>query len=127
MVGHGGGARVGRQVLGPSLRSLGGAGLGHMMGLLRAFGRFFEEKIGLHRLGVLLSLIIISIAAVVLYPKLHNINVGKVLTALATVECGDVAVPALFVAAGYFTLTFYALFALRTIGRKDVPYRMAAL
>jgi uncharacterized membrane protein YbhN (UPF0104 family) len=94
---------------------------------LRAFGRFFEEKIGLHRLGVLLSLIIIAIAAVVLYRKLHNINVGKVLNAMATVEYRDVAISALFVAAGYFTLTFYDLFALRTIGRKDVPYRMAAL
>ena len=94
---------------------------------LRAFGRFFEQKIGLHRLGILLSLIIIAIAAVVLYRKLHNINVGKVLTAMATVEYRDVAISALFVAAGYFTLTFYDLFALRTIGRKDVPYRIAAL
>ena len=34
---------------------------------------------------------------------------------------------ALFVAGGYFTLTFYDLFALRTIGRNDVPYRIAAL
>ena len=34
---------------------------------------------------------------------------------------------ALFVAGGYFTLTFYDLFALRTIGRDDVPYRIAAL
>src|SRR5689334_24793317 len=34
---------------------------------------------------------------------------------------------ALFVALGYFTLTFYDLFALRTIGRRDVPYRIAAL
>ena len=94
---------------------------------LRAFGRFFEQKIGLHRLGVLLSLIIIAVAAVVLYRKLHNINVSKVLTAMATVEYRDVAISALFVAAGYFTLTFYDLFALRTIGRKDVPYRIAAL
>jgi uncharacterized membrane protein YbhN (UPF0104 family) len=31
------------------------------------------------------------------------------------------------VAAAYFTLTFYDLFALRTAGRKDVPYRVAAL
>ena len=38
-----------------------------------------------------LSLIIIAIAAVVLYRKLHNINVGKVLTAMATVEYRDVA------------------------------------
>ena len=34
---------------------------------------------------------------------------------------------ALFVAGGYFTLTFYDLFALRTIGRPDVPYWAAAL
>src|SRR5436309_7072095 len=94
---------------------------------LRAFGRFFDQKIGLHRLGVILSLIIITIAAVVLYRKLHNINISKVLTAVATVEYKDVAISALFVALGYFTLTFYDLFALRTIGRQDVPYRIAAL
>ena len=97
------------------------------MNFLRAFGRFFEQKIGLHRLGIALSIIIIAVAAVVLYRKLHNINVGKVLTAMATVEYRDVAIAALFVALGYFTLTFYDLFALRTIGRKDVPYRVAAL
>ena len=33
----------------------------------------------------------------------------------------------LFVAAGYFTLTFYDLFALRTIGANHIPYRIAAL
>ena len=32
-----------------------------------------------------------------------------------------------FVAAGYVTLTFYDLFSLRTIGRRDVPYRIAAM
>ncbi|HEY5962912.1 MAG TPA: lysylphosphatidylglycerol synthase domain-containing protein [Xanthobacteraceae bacterium] len=97
------------------------------MNFLRACGRFFEQKIGLHRLGIALSIIIIAVAAVVLYRKLHNINLGKVLTAMATVEYRDVAISALFVALGYFTLTFYDLFALRTIGRKDVPYRVAAL
>jgi uncharacterized membrane protein YbhN (UPF0104 family) len=94
---------------------------------LRAFGRFFEQKIGLHRLGVILSVIIIAVAAVVLYRKLHNINVGKVLAAMSTVEYRNVAISAMFVALGYFTLTFYDLFALRTIGRRDVPYRIAAL
>jgi glycosyltransferase 2 family protein len=97
------------------------------MNFLRAFGRFFQQKIGLHRLGVALSILIIAVAAVVLYRKLQNINVSKVLTAMATVEYRDVAISALFVALGYFTLTFYDLFALRTIGRKDVPYRVAAL
>jgi uncharacterized membrane protein YbhN (UPF0104 family) len=94
---------------------------------LRAAARLFEQKIGWHRVGVVLSIAIIAVAAVVLYRKLQGINVSKVLTALATVEYRNVAVAAMFVAAGYFTLTFYDLFALRTIGRKDVPYRIAAL
>jgi hypothetical protein len=34
---------------------------------------------------------------------------------------------ALFVAAGYFTLTFYDLFATRAIGHAHVPYRINAL
>lgn len=97
------------------------------MNWLRAVARFFDEKIGWHRVGFVLSLIIISVAAVVLYRKLHDINVAKVLNAMSTVEHRDVAMAALFVAAGYFTLTFYDLFALRAIGRSDVPYRIAAL
>jgi uncharacterized membrane protein YbhN (UPF0104 family) len=97
------------------------------MDWLRAFGRFFEQKIGLHRLGIILSIAIIAVAAVVLYRKLHNMNASKVLTAMATVEYRDVAISALFVALGYLTLTFYDFFALRTIGRSDVPYRVAAL
>ena len=97
------------------------------MKALRALARLFDQKIGWHRVGVILCIIIIAIASVVLYRKLQNINVSKVLTAMATIEYRDVAIAALFVAAGYFTLTFYDLFALRTIGRKDVPYRTAAL
>src|ERR1043165_8659763 len=97
------------------------------MNWLRAFGRFFEQKIGLHRLRVILTLAIIAVAAGALYRKLHNMNVSKVLTAMATVEYRDVAISALFVALGYLTLTFYDFFALRTIKRGDVPYRVAAL
>jgi len=94
---------------------------------LRAVARFFTRTVGWHRIGFILSIVIITVAAVVLYRKLHDINFAKVLTAMATVEYRDVATAALFVAAGYFTLTFYDLFALRTIGRNDVPYRVAAL
>jgi uncharacterized membrane protein YbhN (UPF0104 family) len=97
------------------------------MDWLRATARFFDQRIGWHRVGFLLSITIIAVAAVVLYRKLHGIDVGKVLTAMTTVEYRDVAIAALFVAAGYFTLTFYDLFALRTIGRKEIPYRVAAL
>jgi glycosyltransferase 2 family protein len=98
-----------------------------MSRLLRAVAHFFEQKVGWHRVGILLSISIVAVAAVVLYRKLHVIDVNKVLRAIATVEYRDVGLAALFVAAGYFTLTFYDLFALRTIGRKDVPYRVAAL
>jgi uncharacterized membrane protein YbhN (UPF0104 family) len=97
------------------------------MGWLRAVARFFDKYIGWHRIGFVLSLIIIAVAAVVLYRKLHDINFAKLMVAMSTVEYRDVAIAAMFVAAGYFTLTFYDLFALRTIGRKDVPYRIAAL
>jgi glycosyltransferase 2 family protein len=97
------------------------------MDWLRSAARFFDQRIGWHRIGALLSITIIAVAAVVLYRKLHDINLGKVVAAMATVEYRDVAIAALFVAAGYFTLTFYDLFALRTIGRKDIPYRLGAL
>jgi hypothetical protein len=53
-----------------------------MSSLLRAVARFFREKIGLHRVGILLSLTIIAIAGFVLYRKLHGINVDKVLLAI---------------------------------------------
>jgi len=98
-----------------------------MRSVLSAIARFFAEKIGWHRFGVIFSLTIITVAAFVLYRKLQGIHVDKVLDAMATVEYRDVAIAALFVAVGYGTLTFYDLFALRTIGRKDVPYRVAAL
>jgi glycosyltransferase 2 family protein len=98
-----------------------------MFKLLAAVGRFFEEKVGWHRFGVAVSLTIIGVACYVLYHKLQGISVSKVLLAMATVEYRDVALAALCVAIGYSTLTFYDLFALRTIGRREVPYRVAAL
>jgi hypothetical protein len=94
---------------------------------LRAVARLFDRTIGWHRVGFILSVTIIAVAAVVLYRELHDINVAKVVTAMAAVEYRSVGLAALFVAGGYFTLTFYDLFAVRTIGRKDVPYRVAAL
>ena len=95
--------------------------------LLAAVRRFFGEKVGWHRFGIILSVTIIAVAAFALYRKLHGLDFNKVLIAMQTVEYRDIVFAALFVAGGYFTLTFYDLFALRTIGRKEVPYRVAAL
>ena len=58
---------------------------------------------------------------------LHDIDVEDVVDALRATDWHRIVLAGLFVAAGYFTLTFYDLFALRTIGRDDVPYRVAAL
>jgi uncharacterized membrane protein YbhN (UPF0104 family) len=98
-----------------------------MVEAVRKALEFLREKHVLHRLGVVLSLTIIGVAFYVLYHIVKDINFDDLLDALSEVEARDVGFAALFVAAGYFTLTFYDLFALRTIGRFDVPYRIAAL
>jgi uncharacterized membrane protein YbhN (UPF0104 family) len=98
-----------------------------MYGDLYSFAKSFDDKVGWGRVGIALSLAIIAIAAMVLYHTLHDINFSEVVAALEAVEKHDVARAALFVAAGYFTLTFYDLFALRTLGHAEIPYRIAAL
>jgi uncharacterized membrane protein YbhN (UPF0104 family) len=98
-----------------------------MLEMLRSMARFVSEKIGWHRIGFALSVIIIVVAAVVLYRMLRGIDINEVYAALRATNPKDIWLAALFVAFGYFTLTFYDLFALRTIGRNDVSYPTAAL
>jgi len=98
-----------------------------MLKPLRAVARFIQNKIGWNRIGVLLSITIITIAVVVLVRMLRDIDSNEVFKAVRATSWVRVAASALFVAGGYFTLTFYDLFALRTIGRKKIPYRVAAL
>jgi len=98
-----------------------------MVDWLRAVARFFQNKIGWNRIGVLISLSIIAIAVYVLVHMLHDINVDEVIKAMRATSWTRIAAAAVFVAAGYFTLTFYDLFALRTIGHPEIPYRIAAL
>jgi uncharacterized membrane protein YbhN (UPF0104 family) len=98
-----------------------------MLHPLRATARLIDEKIGWNRIGLALSLVIIGTALFVLYRMLRGIDVAQVVVALKATDRSDVISAALFVAAGYFTLTFYDLFALRTIGANHIPYRIAAL
>ena len=98
-----------------------------MLNWLRAVARFLREKIGWNRIGLAVSVGIIVIAVVVLFRMLHGLDVDEVVYALKATPPRDIAIAAFFVAAAYFTLTFYDLFALRTIGRKKIPYRIAAL
>jgi glycosyltransferase 2 family protein len=98
-----------------------------MLKVLRAATCVCREKVGWNRIGLLLSITVIVIAGVVLYRILHDIEIQDVVDAVRATDWHRIALAGLFVAAGYFTLTFYDLFALRTIGRSDVPYRVAAL
>ncbi len=88
---------------------------------------FLRHKQILHRVGVAVSVTVIGIACYVLYHVLRGIDVDEVIEAIKQTETSSIALAALFVAAGYFTLTFYDWFAVRAIGRTDIPYRINAL
>src|SRR5579863_1512629 len=88
---------------------------------------FLRHRQILHKLGVAVSITVIGIACYVLYHMLRDIDTFEVIEAIKGTEPRSIALAALFVAAGYFTLTFYDLFAVRAIGHSDIPYRVNAL
>src|SRR6201985_3645271 len=88
---------------------------------------FLRQKQILHKLGVAVSVAVIGTACFVLYHMLRGMDVEEVVEAIKETEPRSIALAALFVAASYFTLTFYDLFAVRAIGRADIPYRVNAL
>ena len=95
--------------------------------LLTALRRGFKERIGWKRLGIAISLLIIAFAVSTLVHTLRGVDTGVILTALAEIPHGRIGLAALCVLCAFCTLTFYDFFALRTIGKKHVPYRIAAL
>src|SRR3982074_2555526 len=98
-----------------------------MLEAIRRAVSFLRQKQILHKLGVVVSITVIGIACYVLYPMRRGIAAQEVLEAMKRTEPRQIALAALFVAAGYFTLTFYDLFAVRAIGRTAIPYRVNAL
>jgi uncharacterized membrane protein YbhN (UPF0104 family) len=98
-----------------------------MYGLLTALGRGFKRWIGWKRLGIAASFLIIAFAITTLVRTLRGVDTAVILTALTEIPAGNIALAALCVMCAFFTLTFYDFFALRTIGKKHVPYRIAAL
>jgi glycosyltransferase 2 family protein len=98
-----------------------------MHGLLTTLRRGFKRWIGWKRLGIAASLLIIAFAITTLVRTLRGVDTGVILTALTDLPPHYVALAALCVVGAFCTLTFYDFFALRTIGKKHVPYRIAAL
>ena len=95
--------------------------------LLTALRRGFKERIGWKRLGVAASLLIIVFAITTLVRTLKGVDGGVILVALTEKSPFEIALAALCVIGAFCTLTFYDFFALRTIGKPQVPYRIAAL
>jgi len=98
-----------------------------MYRLLAALRRGFTKRIGWKRLGIAASLVIIAFAITTLVRTLKGIDTGVVLVALTEIPPDHIALAAMCVIGAFCTLTFYDFFALRTIGKKHVPYRIAAL
>ena len=95
--------------------------------LLTTLRRGFKERIGWKRLGIAASLVIIGIAITTLVRTLKGVDIGVILVALAEKPLLQIGLAALCVVGAFCTLTFYDFFALKTIGKKQVPYRIAAL
>src|ERR1700726_3833615 len=92
--------------------------------LLTTLGRGFKEKIGWKRLGIAASLLIIIFSVTTLVRTLKGVDTGIILTALTEIAPHRIAMAALCVVGAFCTLTFYDFFALRTIGKTQVPYRI---
>ena len=97
-----------------------------MRKLLAAAVRMIQQRVSWHAVGIAASLSIIAIAGVTLVHILRDVEVDKITLALRETPSRNIVIAAALIAAAYVTLTFYDLFALRTIGRHDVPYRIAA-
>src|ERR1044072_7222839 len=98
-----------------------------MLEAIRRAMSFLRQKQVLHKLGVLISITVIAVACYVLYHMLRGIDTSEVIDAIMATDPSQIALAALFVAAGYFTLPFYDWFAVRAIGHRHIPYRVNAL
>jgi glycosyltransferase 2 family protein len=78
-------------------------------------------------IGLAISAAILAVSLYVLMRLLHGIDLARVAADVEAMPARDIAGALGFVGASYVTLTCYDLFALRSIGARHVPYRIAAL
>src|SRR5262249_18296390 len=77
--------------------------------------------------GAVLSIAIAAGAIFALTHSLRNIDYEKVFVIIRGTEPSVIALALVMVTASYASITLYDWLALHTMGRKDVPYRIAAL
>jgi uncharacterized membrane protein YbhN (UPF0104 family) len=81
----------------------------------------------LRRVGAIISVAITATTVFVLWHALQDVNYNEVTAAIGRTSGSLVGLALGLVAISYGSLTLYDLLALRTIGRDDVPYRIAAI
>jgi hypothetical protein len=77
--------------------------------------------------GIIFSVVVVGGAACALTRALHNIDCDQVFAIIWQTEAGVIGLSLILVTASYGTITLYDWLALRTMGRRDIPYRIAAL
>ena len=85
-----------------------------------------RRKSGLSLIAAAISLAIIAGSATILYRLFREIEIGEVVAALKNTAPHSLLAACGFVVAGYVMLACYDLFALRAIGCKTIPRRIAA-
>jgi hypothetical protein len=78
-------------------------------------------------MGVVAGIAIAAIAIFALTHALRHIDYDEVFAIVERTNPGILALALMLVVLSYGSLTIYDLLALRTIGRPDIPYRIAAL
>ncbi len=94
---------------------------------ITSFPAFIRDRVGWNKLGFLASVVVLCLAGFTLFRMLRDVQPDRVLSSIAAMPASHIALSMAFVAAAYFTITFYDFFALRTIGARHVPYRIAAM
>jgi glycosyltransferase 2 family protein len=85
------------------------------------------NSLKLKGLGVVVSIAITAIAIFALTHTLKSIDTKEVFAVIRHTDTSLIVRAAALVIVSYFSLTFYDLLALRTIGHTEIPYRIAAL
>lgn len=78
-------------------------------------------------LGIVISIAIAAAAIFALTHTLKKVDYNEVFEVVRNTNAGLMVLAGMLVATSYGSLTLYDLLALRTIGRADIPYRIAAL
>jgi glycosyltransferase 2 family protein len=85
------------------------------------------SSVRLRGLGLVVGLAIAGVAIYALMHALKKVRFDEVFAIVGRTDTGLIALALTLVTISYGSLTLYDLLALRTIGRPEIPYRIAAL